>query len=127
MILVDSSIWIDHLRSPIGLLDRLLDEGDILSHPFVVGELSTGSLARRKDTLDSLRALPQAMIAMDDEVQKFVERHKLFGRGFGYVDAHLLVSAKLTDEALLWTKDKRLFTAAETLGLALKETTKKPN
>ena len=127
MILVDTSIWVDHLRSKVVLLDRLLDEGDILSHPFVVGELGMGSMADRAKTLDGLRALPQATFAMDEEVQEFVERHQLFGRGFGYVDAHLLVSAQLTNEALLWTRDKRLFAAAEALGLALIEAPKKPN
>jgi predicted nucleic acid-binding protein len=127
VILVDTSIWIDHLRSPVVLLDRLLDEGDVLSHPFVVGELGMGSIAKRADTLNGLRVLPQAIVAMDDEVQQFVERHKLFGRGFGYVDAHLLASAQLTDEALLWTRDKRLLAAAQALGLALIEVAKKPN
>lgn len=115
------------MRSKVVLLDRLLDEGDILSHPFVVGELGMGSIAKRNDTLNGLRALPPAILAMDDEVQQFVERHKLFGRGFGYVDAHLLVSAQLTDEALLWTRDKRLLAAAEALGLALIEAPKRLN
>jgi predicted nucleic acid-binding protein len=127
VILADTSLWIDHLRSPIELLDRLLNEADILSHPFVVGELGMGSIAKRQHILNGLRSLPQATVARDDEVQQFVERHKLFGRGLGYVDAHLLVSVQLTDEALLWTRDKRLIAAAETLGLALKEATKKPH
>ena len=92
-----------------------------MTHPFVVGELGMGSLKRREETLDAIQGLPRATTAFDEEVLRFVTQRGLAGVGIGYLDAHLLVSVKLTDDALLWTRDKRLLAAAERLDLAWPE------
>ncbi len=118
MILVDTSVWIDHLRSGDEHLASLLNECNVLMHPFVLGELACGNLQERDVVLKLLQGLPQAVGAFDDEVLFFIDRHKLMGRGIGYVDAHLLASLSLNDRALLWTRDKRLNTSAEVLGMA---------
>ena len=89
----------------------------MLIHPFVVGELACGSLARRQATLDLLQDLPMAPLAEADEVLKFIERHALHGQGAGLVDMHLLAATALADGARLWTRDKRLHALATTLGL----------
>lgn len=117
MILVDSSIWIDHLRSSEPALVHLLDSAQVLAHPFVIGELAMGSLHRRDLVLGALRDLPQAISATDEEVLAFIERHSLFGLGIGYVDAHLLAATRLNG-AQLWTRDKRLREDARRLGVA---------
>ena len=117
MILVDSSIWIDHLRLGKATLEKALNTGQVLAHPFVIGELALGGLRKRETVLGYLRNLPQAAVAGDDEVHVFIERHALWGLGIGYIDAHLLASARLS-AARLWTRDKRLQAAAEKLGLA---------
>lgn len=118
MILVDTSVWIDHLRRGDAALSALLDSGRVLAHPFVIGELALGDLRQRDLVLALLRDLPQAKQATDDEVMGFIDRHRLFGQGVGYVDAHLLASARLTALARLWTRDKRLLVVAQKLGLA---------
>ena len=118
MILVDSSIWIDHLRRADTKLAGLLERGQVLAHPFVIGELALGNLRQRDGILEDLLALPQAIVADDDEVLEFIARHTLFGRGIGYIDAHLLASVRLTADASLWTRDKRLNEVAATLGVA---------
>lgn len=112
MILVDTSIWIDHLRAGDSALTRLLETGRVLAHPFVIGELALGHLHQRQPILDALRDLPQATIATDVEVQAFIDRQQLAGLGIGYVDAHLLASVQLTPGAWLWTRDKRLHAVA---------------
>lgn len=117
MILVDTSVWIDHLRSPDRALVRLLDRGQVLVHPFVTGEVALGNLRQRHLVLESLRLLPQATVAAHDEVLNFIERQRLFELGIGYVDAHLLAATRLTAGATLWTRDKRLRLAADGLGL----------
>ncbi len=117
MVLVDTSVWIDHLRSGNEHLADLLDRGLALSHPWVIGELALGNLARRAEILGLLQALPQASIATDAEVLRLVERHALHGRGIGYADAQLLASARLTPHARLWTRDKRLARAAGDLAV----------
>ena len=117
MILVDTSIWIDHLRGVDAELVRLLGDARILVHPFVIGEIALGHVKRRRQMLDALAGLPQAVMATDAEVLAFIETADLGGTGIGYLDAHLLASAKLTS-ALLWTRDKRLVAAAGKLGLA---------
>ena len=117
MILVDSSVWVDHLRDNDPALARLLTTGQVLAHPFVIGELALGSLRQRETVLGALMGLPQAIVADEGEVMTFIDRHALAGIGIGYVDAHLLASAKLS-VATLWTRDKRLHAAAERLGLA---------
>lgn len=117
MILVDSSVWVDHLRNGDPILAGLLNAGRVLAHPFVIGELALGSLRQRALILGALRGLPQAIVAQDTEVADFIERNALFGLGIGYVDAHLLASAKLTPDASLRTRDRRLREAATRLGV----------
>jgi len=120
MILVDTSIWADHLSQGNSILLHLLEAEEVLGHPFVVGELALGHLRPRGIILNDLRALPQALVASDREVLNFINEHRLFGRGIGYVDAHLLAATRLTADAELWTRDKRLRGAADRLRLAAK-------
>jgi predicted nucleic acid-binding protein len=117
VILVDTSVWIDHLRKGNAVLRRLLETGQVLSHPFVIGELAMGSLKQRNLVLSALQDLPKAMVAREDEVLRFTSERALFGLGIGYIDAHLLVAVQLTPEALLWTRDKRLSEIAVKLSL----------
>jgi len=119
VILVDTSVWVDHLRAADAALIRLLDGGMILGHPFVTGEIAVGNLHRRDVILGALSTLPQASVATDDEVLHFIDRYALFGRGIGYVDAHLLAAAQLTAGTSLWTRDKRSYAVARDLGLAM--------
>ena len=119
MILVDTSIWIDHLRADNSALRRLLDAGRVLMHPFVIGELALGRMRQREMILAALSDLPRAELASDAEVLGFVDREALFGRRIGYVDVHLLASVRLTAGARLWTRDARLRDVAEELGLAM--------
>jgi len=118
MILVDTSVWIDHLRTGDPALVALLNTSRVLSHPFIVGELACGNLKERKTVLSLLQNLPAAPIASDDEVLFFIERHGLMGKGIGYVDAHLLAAVSLAGTGQLWTRDKRLCAVAESMGLA---------
>ena len=119
MILADTSVWVDHLRANDKALAALLDTGAVLAHPFVIGELALGNLRQREIVLNALSDLTHASAATDVEVLHFIDRHTLFGRGVGYVDAHLLAAAQLTVGAKLWTKDKRLHDVAVELGLAM--------
>ena len=119
MILVDTSVWVDHLRSNNIDLAAMLSAGMVLAHPFVIGELALGNLRQRKTVLTALSDLPHADIATDAEVLTFVDRHALFGRGVGYVDAHLLAAVRLTAGARLWTNDRRLHGVADEMGLAM--------
>ena len=121
MILVDTSVWIDHLRSGNASLARLLDNGEVVAHPFVIGELALGNLTQRDLVLDAMRELPQANVAADFEVLHFIREEVLFGRGIGYVDAHLLASVRLSPGTRLWTRDKRLHEVAGQLGLVITE------
>jgi len=118
VILIDTSVWVDHLRVGDAALERLLDSGAVLGHPFVIGELALGNLRQRNFVLNALRELPQATAVADEEVLHFIDRRTLFGLGIGYVDAHLLASARLTADAKLWTRDRRLRGVAMRLGLA---------
>jgi predicted nucleic acid-binding protein len=117
MIIADTSIWIDHLRTHNQVFGRLLVDAQILIHPFVVGELAVGNLKDRNKLLRELADQPKAKKALDTDVLVLIDNNKLFGRGIGYVDAHLLASARIC-EAKIWTTDKRLHTAAVELGLA---------
>jgi predicted nucleic acid-binding protein len=119
MILVDTSIWVGHFRDGLARLASLLDDGAVLGHPWVVGELSLGTLSRRAETLDLLRRLPQSEVATAVELDTFIERRQLYGLGIGYVDAALLAAVFLTPDARLWTGDKRLRAAATRLGLGV--------
>lgn len=118
MILVDTSVWVDHLRSGLPHLTTALDGGKVLIHPWVIGELACGNLHDRGRVLDLLQGLPAATVASDSEVLQLIEQQKLMGRGIGYVDAHLLASARLT-RCCLWTEDRRLAALAKELGVAL--------
>ena len=118
MILVDTSVWVDHLRARDKTLAGLLDDGSVLAHPFVAGELALGNLRQRDVVLSALSDLPTATVAADAEVLHFIERNALFGRGLGYVDVHLLAAVRLTSGAALWTRDKRLHAIATELGMA---------
>ena len=121
MILVDTSVWIDHLRlGDPGLIDAL-QATQVSIHPFVVGELASGNLRARVEVLGLLQSLPPAAVATDKEVLFFIDAHALMGRGIGYVDMHLLASARLA-AMTLWTRDKRLLIIASELGLAHAET-----
>lgn len=117
MVLVDTSVWIDHLRSGNAELAKLLCDGKAAIHPFIIGELACGNLKNRKEIISLLHALPHLDKADDDEVLFFIEKHKLMGLGIGLVDIHLLASCKLGN-AKLMTRDKRLQAAAKTLKLA---------
>lgn len=117
MILVDTSIWIDHLRTGNPALASLLEAGQCCCHPFVIGELACGSLGRRGEILRLLQSLSSLSAATDAETLFFIEQHRLMGRGIGYVDVHLLAATAI-HAARLWTRDKRLGDIAETLGLA---------
>lgn len=117
MILVDTSVWIDHFRGISDALAEVLERGEVLMHPFVLGELACGNLKERGDLLDLLRQLPSCALAEHEEVLMFIETRKLFGRGIGYVDAHLLASAAMQRTAL-WSRDQRLRLVADDLGLA---------
>jgi predicted nucleic acid-binding protein len=119
LILVDTSIWIDHLRADNSALRGLLDAGGVLTHPFVIGELALGRMGQREMILAALLDLPRAELATDAEALGFINREALIGRGIGYVDAHLLASVRLTAGAQLWTKDARLRDVADALGLAM--------
>ena len=114
--LVDTSVWVDHFRRGNAALTERLNRGEVRSHPFVTGELSCGNLRRRKEILTLLKALPQAMLAGHEEALAFVEANRLRGRGIGWVDVHLLASARLTGIPL-WTLDRRLKEVAGSLGL----------
>ena len=118
MILVDTSVWVDHLRAGEPLLVELLDTNRVLVHPLIVGELACGNLNNRKTVLSLLRKLPTVRLATNDEVLFFIERHGLMGKGVGYIDAHLLAAVSLTGTVRLWTRDKRLNTVAESMRLA---------
>jgi len=118
MILVDSSVWIDHLRTGDQRLFDLLAAEEVLGHPFITGEIALGHLSHRDDVLNDLRDLPQAEVASEEEVLSLIDRQSLFGRGIGYVDAHLLAAVRLTADAKLWTRDRRFQTVAAELGLA---------
>ena len=117
MILVDSSVWVDHLQRGDARLAALLNASRVLGHPFVLGELALGNLHQRALIHDSLQNLPQAIVAGDGEVVQFITAQHLFGKGIGYVDAHLLASVRLTPGSRLWTRDRRLRVLAEGLGV----------
>jgi predicted nucleic acid-binding protein len=119
LILVDTSVWVDHLRADNSALKRLFSAGRVLTHPFVIGELALGQMRQREIILAALSDLPRAELATDAEVLGFINRQELFGRGVGYLDVHLRASVRLTGGAKLWTRDTRLRHVAEELGLAV--------
>ncbi|MDP2811369.1 MAG: PIN domain-containing protein [Rhodocyclaceae bacterium] len=115
MILVDTSIWIDHLRSGNPALASLLQGDLVATHDFVIGELACGNLRNRQEVLGLLQSLPRLPAATEDEVLFFIEQRQLFGRGIGYVDIHLLAATAMHG-VRLWTKDRRLNAIAEAFG-----------
>ncbi|MCW2778083.1 MAG: type toxin-antitoxin system VapC family toxin [Frankiales bacterium] len=117
MILVDTSVWVDHLRQGVPELAALLDGQEVLVHPYVVGELVLGGLGRQREVVALLQELPAPVVAESAEVLALVEHEALWGRGIGYVDAALLASARLTTGARLWSRDRRLAAAADALGV----------
>ncbi len=114
MVLVDTSVWVSHLQSGNDRLRGLLEEGKVISHPYIIGELACGNLNNRQEILSLLQTLPAAVLAAHVEVLLFIEEQRLAGLGLGYVDVHLLASARLSG-APLWTNDKRLKAAASRL------------
>ncbi|MFL9912882.1 type II toxin-antitoxin system VapC family toxin [Paraburkholderia fungorum] len=118
MILVDTSVWIDHIGQSEPILVELLLHDRVRIHPYVIGEISLGSLRDRPAVLRALNDLPRVPVAMPDEVLFLVEQQQLFSRGIGYVDASLLASAELQPGVTIWTRDKRLKKIADELALS---------
>ena len=118
MVLADTSIWVSHLRGATSGLSELLNLGVVVTHPFVIGELACGDLGDRQEILGLMRELPEAVTAEYEEVLEFVESQGLMGRGLGWVDAHLLASALLSSIPI-WTEDKELAEAAESLNIGV--------
>ena len=118
MILVDTSVWIDHFREGVPSLAETLSQNNVLIHAFVIGELACGNLKARRETIKLLSNLPQAPKASDSEVMAFIESNRLMGKGIGFIDAHLLASVALEADAKLWTRDKRLGQTATKLKLS---------
>lgn len=116
MILADTSVWIEHFRSGGVGLDALLNDGQVVCHPFIIGELACGNLKNRSIILSLLQELPMAVRAEDVEILQCIDRHRLMGKGLGYIDMHLLMSAILT-RVPLWTLDRRLREVTLELGL----------
>ena len=117
MILVDTSVWIDHFRRSIPELVRHLEDGSVACHPFIVGELALGTLRNRVETVELLAELPALDLSSHDDVLLFADRHDLHGRGIGWIDAHLLCATAAAD-LRIWTHDKKLRACAAKLGLA---------
>ena len=122
MILVDTSVWIDHLRSPERALQEQLKANNVLRHPIVVGELACGNLPDRTTFLRNMDAMPEIREGMHQEVRDLIESARLMGRGIGLMDAHLLYSVLHQEGALLWTRDKRLNRIAQELSVSYPET-----
>jgi predicted nucleic acid-binding protein len=118
VILADTSVWIDHFRRVEPRLQAALMDGEVLMHPFIIGELACGNFAKREETLELLGQLPLSRVATHEETLAMIDRRKLMGRGIGYVDAHLLAAVALTPDARLLTNDKRLARVAESLRLS---------
>jgi predicted nucleic acid-binding protein len=117
MVLVDTSVWIDHLRKGNNQLEALLDEGEVLCHPFIIGELACGRIVNRRQILAFLRSLPRGVAADHDEVMRLIDANRLMGTGIGYLDAHLLASARLSSVPI-WTFDLSLKKVSAKLGAA---------
>jgi predicted nucleic acid-binding protein len=118
VILVDTSIWIDHLRVTQSALVDLLEQGHVVTHPFVIGELALGSIACRREFLGFLQDLPALSVVSHDEFMTFVEGRGLFGSGIGLVDGHILAAALLAPGTRVWSRHRRLALAAQALGVS---------
>jgi len=121
MVLVDTSVWIQHFRKGCKGLSDLLNESDVACHPFIVGELACGYLKNRKEILSLLQALPMLPLVDPDEYFSFIDTHRLFGKGLGFVDIHILASARLTSN-WLWTFDNALVTTSAQFKMAYTQT-----
>ena len=119
MILVDTSIWVDHLRGGDERLSELLDGRQVVTHPFVIGELALGHLKPRRAILQMLKDLPKATVATDVEVLQLIDQDGLFGLGVSYIDVHLIASARLTPGISIWTRDKYMSDVAARYQLAV--------
>lgn len=119
-ILVDTSVWIDHLRKGDDRLRNLLRTADVVSHPFIIGEIACGRLSNREEILDLLQAIPRVPPVTFEEALQFIDIHQLMGRGIGYVDVHLLASAHL-ERLSVWTRDRRLRAVAQEIGLSYRQ------
>ena len=120
-VLIDTAIWIDHLRSADAKLIALLGQARVVTHDHVIGELAMGSIRDRHLVLESLLDLPRAPLAEEAEVRSFIEARRVFARGIGYSDAHILASILIHGSLLLWTRDRRLAEIAGELGVAYSE------
>ncbi len=118
MILVDTSVWIDHLHRKSSRLAAALEDSLVLTHPMIIGELALGTIANRTQVLTLLSSLPQPKLALHPEVMTMVNAHELHGLGLALVDAHLLASVRITAGASLWSHDKRLMRVATSMGVA---------
>jgi predicted nucleic acid-binding protein len=118
LILPESSIWIDHLREPVAHLSQLLEQGLVLGHPAVTGEVALGSIANRARVVDRLESLPQLPVAQPEFVAAMIEALSLWGKGVGYVDVHLLASLRIAGFGKLWTGDRRLHEQAQRFEIA---------
>jgi predicted nucleic acid-binding protein len=118
VILVDTGVWVDHLKAGDHALAEALTRGQVLGHPWVIGELALGGLTDRADVLQLLGQLPQAPTSTAAELLSFIEHHSLAGQGIGYVDVQLVASTLLAGDAELWTRDRKLDSAAKRLGIA---------
>jgi len=107
LVLVDTSVWVDHLREGNARLEAVLNEGTVVCHPFIVGEIACGTIRNRIEILSLLQSLPMGETAEQNEVLQFIEHNQLAGKGLSYVDVHLLASAALTGVPL-WTLDRKL-------------------
>lgn len=116
MVLVDTSVWIEHFRQGHSHLQVLLHQGEVSCHPFIIGELACGTLGNRQKIISLLQALPQAQTAEHEEIMKFITAHHLYGKGLGYIDIHLMAAASL-EQIPLWTLDKKLNSVAQKHGL----------
>ena len=117
MVIVDTSVWIDHFRTDNDILKELLTDAEVVCHPFVIGELACGNLKKRNEILTLLEALPSAPVVNEEEIRFFVEKNELMGKGIGLLDVYLL-AASVISAIPLWTMDKRLRSAAKELDVA---------
>ena len=119
MVLVDTSIWVTHLRQGSRQLEKLLMDAEVMCHPFIIGELACGNLKNRNEIISLLQSLPMAPAVEFDELLFFIDRNHMMGKGVGFVDVHLLASAQLAG-VLLWTAEKKLKSSADQLELTFK-------
>lgn len=118
MILIDTSVWIDHFRTGDDHLADLLNQNKVLMHTFILGELACANLQHCEQVITLLKDLPQSVVASDEEALFFIEQNQLMGKGIGYIDAHLLAAVALNGSTSLWTRDKHLFAIADSMHIA---------